>query len=94
LIRVGRLGDLGDLSRSPLLCRTWLESGGGFGLPVDLNETFQRLLSIFLRGLAAERKKNDEALVMKNNPVPTNYPKTRFFTARSNVAFLCDGIVM
>jgi AcrR family transcriptional regulator len=33
-----------------------LESGGGFGLPVDLNETFQRLLSIFLRGLAAERK--------------------------------------
>jgi hypothetical protein len=33
-----------------------LESGGGFGIPVDRDETFQRLLHIFLQGLAAERK--------------------------------------
>ncbi|MDQ2885683.1 MAG: WHG domain-containing protein [Chloroflexota bacterium] len=33
-----------------------LESGGGFGIPVDQDETFQRLLRIFLQGLAAERK--------------------------------------
>ena len=33
-----------------------LESGGGFGIPVDQDETFQRLLHIFLQGLAAERK--------------------------------------
>jgi AcrR family transcriptional regulator len=29
-----------------------LEQGGGFGMPLDCNETFERLLSIFLRGLA------------------------------------------
>jgi hypothetical protein len=33
---------------------TTLERGGGFGLPVDLNETFERLLRIFLHGLAEE----------------------------------------
>ncbi len=33
-----------------------IESNGGFGMPVDLNETFQRLLNIFLRGLAEDRK--------------------------------------
>ncbi len=33
-----------------------LESGGGFGIPVDRDETFQRLLHIFLQGLAAERQ--------------------------------------
>ena len=33
-----------------------LESAGGFGLPIDLNETFQRLLTIFLLGLREERK--------------------------------------
>ncbi len=35
---------------------TTLESSGGFGIPVDRDETFQRLLHVFLRGLAAERK--------------------------------------
>ena len=33
-----------------------LEHGGGFGLPLDINETFERLLRIFLYGLATERK--------------------------------------
>ena len=34
-----------------------LESSGGFGIPIDLNETFERLLTNFLSGLAEERKK-------------------------------------
>jgi AcrR family transcriptional regulator len=33
-----------------------LEGGGGFGLPVDCNETFQRLLTIFLQGLSRNRE--------------------------------------
>ncbi|QBD75449.1 TetR/AcrR family transcriptional regulator [Ktedonosporobacter rubrisoli] len=31
---------------------TTTEVSGGFGLPLDIDETFERLLSVFLRGLA------------------------------------------
>ncbi len=33
-----------------------LENGGGFGIPLDRDETFERLLRVFLKGLAAENK--------------------------------------
>jgi len=32
-----------------------LESEGGFGIPLDLNETFRRLVSSFLKGLADQK---------------------------------------
>ncbi len=31
-----------------------LEVGGGFGIPLDLNETFRRLINSFLKGLTAQ----------------------------------------
>jgi hypothetical protein len=33
-----------------------LEGNGGFGLPLDCNETFQRLLTIFLHGLSSSNR--------------------------------------
>ncbi len=32
-----------------------LEQSGGFGLPLDLNQTFERLLNVYLHGLGEER---------------------------------------
>ena len=33
---------------------TTLESAGGFGLPLDLGESFRRLLQTFVRGLGKD----------------------------------------
>jgi len=33
-----------------------LEQSGGFGIPLDIDETFERLLTIFLRGLGGKKE--------------------------------------